>query len=83
MKRLRAHCRSLSGQAEPQKNFCQEKSRDAPNWNCGRSPATRRFENHDQAESVLRGIAVRRLTKGGPMRFDLRDIETFVAEHKE
>lgn len=24
-----------------------------------------------------------RLTKGGPMRFDLRDIETFVAEHKE
>ena len=24
-----------------------------------------------------------RLTKGGPMRFDLRDIVTFVAEHKE
>lgn len=24
-----------------------------------------------------------RLTKGGPMRFDLRDIETFVAEHRE
>lgn len=24
-----------------------------------------------------------RLTKGGPMRFDLRDIETFVAKHKE
>lgn len=24
-----------------------------------------------------------RLTKGRPMRFDLRDIETFVAEHRE
>jgi len=23
-----------------------------------------------------------RLTKGGPMRFDLRDIEKFIAEHK-
>jgi excisionase family DNA binding protein len=23
-----------------------------------------------------------RLTKGGPMRFDLRDIERFIAEHK-
>jgi excisionase family DNA binding protein len=23
-----------------------------------------------------------RLTKGGPMRFDLRDVERFVAEHK-
>lgn len=37
-----------------------------PNWNCGRSPATRRFENHDQAESVLRGIAVRPSDKGRP-----------------
>jgi excisionase family DNA binding protein len=23
-----------------------------------------------------------RLTKGGPMRFDLRDIERFIAEHQ-
>lgn len=23
-----------------------------------------------------------RLTKGGPMRFDVRDIERFIAEHK-
>jgi excisionase family DNA binding protein len=23
-----------------------------------------------------------RLTKGGPMRFDLRDIERFIADHK-
>ena len=23
-----------------------------------------------------------RLTKGGPMRFDLRDVEKFVAEHR-
>ncbi len=24
-----------------------------------------------------------RLTKGGPMRFDVRDVEKFVAQHKE
>jgi excisionase family DNA binding protein len=24
-----------------------------------------------------------RLTKGGPMRFDVRDIEKFIAQHKE
>jgi len=24
-----------------------------------------------------------RLTKGGPMRFDLRDVEKFVEQHKE
>ncbi len=27
-------------------------------------------------------LPVVRLTKGGPMRFDLRDIEKFIAEHK-
>lgn len=27
-------------------------------------------------------LPVVRLTKGGPMRFDVRDIERFIAEHK-
>jgi excisionase family DNA binding protein len=28
-------------------------------------------------------LACIRLTKGGPMRFDLRDVEKFVAEHRQ
>ncbi len=28
-------------------------------------------------------LPVIRLSKGGPMRFDLRDIEKFIAAHKE
>jgi excisionase family DNA binding protein len=32
---------------------------------------------------INRELPCVRLTKGGPLRFDVRDIEKFIAQHKE